>query len=444
MKKICLMLCLMLMIFRTDVQAAAETETAGASLGKEIEETEKSRAVYEEKWIQNSKGWWYQYKDGSYPTSTWRKIDGKWYYFNENGYWIDNKNADGTIFGIDVSYWQGNIDWNAVKKDGVKFAFLRVGRSSQVLDTKYKEYITAANKAGIPVGVYYYSKARTTEEAVKDAKFVIKNITGYKISYPVAIDLEDSSQADLSKKQLGAIAKAFCDEIRLAGYTPMLYANEYWCKSKIDMTQLTNVEKWIARYNYYYTKSLTRGVWQCTSTGRVNGIKGNVDINFGLKDYTKIVTPRTAPVETYGKVNTGKWLTNQTGKWYQRADGTYPANKWEKIDGKWYWFNAKGYMQTGWLKLGNTWYYLDPNTGAMYENQWLNNTYYLTSSGAMATGWYKIKGDYYYFSTSGNKVTNKWIDGNYYVKSNGKMAKNEWIGEYYVDSSGKWVPGKKK
>lgn len=408
--------------------AQTETYTAGASLGKETSEVyyKKTRSGVTQGWIQNSIGWWYQYSDGSYPASTWRRIDGKWYYFDSNGYWVnDNTYEKGTIKGIDVSHWQGSINWRDVKNDGIEFAFIRIGRSPQVLDDRYQENIRQANAVGIPAGVYYYSKAQSVDEAIQDAQFVIKNITGYKISYPVAIDIEDSSQTHLGKSQLGAIAKAFCDEIRAAGYTPMLYANENWCRNYIDMNQLNNVEKWIARYNYLCSADLPRNIWQCTSKGKVAGISGNVDINFAYTDYSKIISPRTAPLSSY-MFKEGVWKQDHVGWWYSYYNGGYPKNTWKQIEGKEYWFDASGYRKTGWLYTGNNWYYLG-------------------SDGAKITGWRLINAKWYYFETTGKMLSNCWV-GNYYLKSDGAMATNEWVdsGKYYVGSDGNWIPNKTK
>lgn len=157
---------------------------------------------------------------------------------------------------------------------------------------------------------------KSEEEAIADAQFVISNMKGYLVSYPVVIDLEDSSQASLSKTQLGKIAKAYCDEIHAAGYTPMLYCNENWYRNHIDISQITDVEMWVARYGGTYSTSIPRGIWQCRSTGRVNGIGGDVDIDFGYKDYTQIVTPRTDYAEGY-VMTEGIWVKDGHGWWYR-------------------------------------------------------------------------------------------------------------------------------
>lgn len=449
------------------VRAEMETDTAGSSLGKEVVDngeranytSVKTRAV--QGWIQDSTGWWYQYSDGSYPVSSWRKIDGSWYYFNSNGYWVDNNiHEQGSIKGIDVSAWQGSIDWQAVKDDGIQFAFIRVGHGTHELDTYYKDNMKQANEVNLPVGVYYYSTAQTEEAAVADAQFVIKNITGYKVSYPVVIDLEDSSQTSLSKGQIGRIAKAFCDVIRAAGYTPMLYCNENWYNNYIDVSQISDVDKWVARYGVTYSTSIPRTIWQCCCTGRVNGINGNVDIDFGYKDYTTVIIPRTEPLSSY-HFEKGQWKQDDTGWWYSYYAGGYPANKWEKIQGNWYWFDAKGYrvagwknisgvwyyfdeegiMLTGWQQIGDEWYYFD-GSGAMKTGwQYLGNAwYYLKSSGEMVSGWQTIEGYRYYFDESGVMYSGtREVDGRMYNFGSGGGIKIGWIAQngnwYYIDES---------
>ena len=219
----------------------AQMETAGSSM-KEESYSEENREFYNEEreklegeWKEDEHGKWYEYSDGTRPKLSWRKIDGQWYYFNSKGYWIDdNTYEEGSLKGIDVSKWQEEIDWQAVKNDGIDFAMIRLGYNTNQLDMYYQRNMKEAEKAQIPVGVYYYSKAMNEEEAVRDAEFVIENLNGYKVSYPVAIDLEDKVQEDLSKEELGKIARAFADEIQSAGYTPMVYANENWHQNYID------------------------------------------------------------------------------------------------------------------------------------------------------------------------------------------------------------------
>ncbi|MDO4607807.1 MAG: GH25 family lysozyme [Clostridia bacterium] len=375
-------------------------------------------------WKQNSKGWWYEYADGSYQkgwaaingnkyyfdknngyaATGWKEIGGKWYlfgskscamltgwqkvgnnwyylhkngemlirwqktdigwcYFTSKGKWVkDTAYESNHIFGIDVSKWQGKIDWQSVKNFGVKFAFVRMGYGSQstgarLIDPYFDANMKAAEKAGIPVGVYYYSTATNETEALLDAQFVIDNIGGYLVSYPVAIDIEDAVQANLSKDTLGNMAKVFGDEIKSAGYTPMLYCNENWYKNKIDTTRIPNMYKWVARYNAIYDTNVKRDIWQSASSCKVDGISGVVDVNFGFTDFTKIVTPRRKKSASYQRKN-GAWRQNSKGWWYEYTSGGWAVG-WELIGKYWYYFDKNGYMCTGWINDGKAWYWLE-------------------------------------------------------------------------------------
>lgn len=427
----------------------------------------------EGEWKQNETGWWYEYSDGSYPTSGWLQLGDKWYWHNENGYAVQNdwalingryyyfgddcamltglqtitngrgetntyylsdsgemltgwqrvgadwhyfgltsgammgNNAHerGTIKGIDISKWQGEIDWQAVKDYGIEFAFIRVGHDDHIEDPYYRKNMQAANAVGIPVGVYFYSTAATPAESLSDAQFVIDCLQGYTVSYPVAIDLEDSSQSSsMSREQISAIGKAFCDEIRKAGYTPMVYCNENWYRNYVDFNQIGDVERWVARYSDSHSESLSKHIWQAGSTTRIAGINGNVDINFGYKDYTQVIAPRTAADPGYVK-STGVWMQDATGYWYCHLDGSYSRNQWELIDGIWYWFNEAGYEApaVGWQHLENEWYYYDvdgsPANGWRAVNgKW----YYMADNGKMLTGWQYVGDKWYYLDTTGD------------------------------------------
>lgn len=430
------------------VLAQEEIGTAGASDGKKIKEYnevqtfDSGRAV--QGWIKDNTGWWYQYSDGSWPAKTWRRIDGGWYYFNSAGYWVDNNSCEaGTNKGIDVSQWQGEINWQDVKNDGIDFAFVRVGHGTHELDTCYQKNMTNANAANIPVGVYFYSTARNEMQAVEDAQFVIRSMKGYLVSYPVVIDLEDTSQADLSKVQLGRIAKAFCDEIQAAGYTPMLYCNENWYRNMIDIGQLADVGMWVAKWDNTYSSDIPRDIWQCCSTGKVAGIDTNVDIDFGYTDYTEIVTPRTDSQEGY-IMSGGLWRQDDTGWWYAYFKGGYPANAWENIRGVWYWFDDNGYMATGWRYINGHWYYMN-ESGAMTTGwQLVGDTwYFMDDSGAMMTGFLDIDDSRYFLDASGAMRTGWiWIENEcYYFDGSGAMARDTWIGDYYVDETGVWAQG---
>jgi len=393
-------------------------------------------------WQKIKSQWYYFDTDGKMAVG-WREIDGKWYYFtigngteHPHGSWIDNNTCEkGTIKGIDVSRWQGDIDWKRVKADGVQFAFTRIGAYDFSLDSKYKANVKGANSVGIPIGVYYYSTARTVEEARAQAQFVIYSLQGYTISYPVVIDLEDDSISDLSRQELADIAKAFCDEVEAAGYIPMLYCNENWIKNYIDRSRLDGIEMWIAAYCNVYNTNISRDIWQSCSTGRVDGIDGDVDIDFAYKDYSKLYTPRTYAKSGYF-IPEGS-LVDVDGRWkYGYFDGGYAKSSWKYVFDAWYWFDGEGYAVTGWKLIDGKWYWFNQSGKAAdgwrrIGGQW----YYFNKSCDMSTGWEKIGADWYYFGSNGVMRADTYIDG-YYVDADGRyqIRTARWV----RNSSGWW------
>ena len=207
-------------------------------------------------------------------------------------------------FGIDVSKHNGNIDWAKVKESGVNFAIVRVGNrgygaeGNLVTDPKFVDNMKGAISNGIDVGVYFYSQAITESEAIEEADMTLKLIkeNGFegKIKYPIIIDTEKSGgRADiLSKESRTAVVKAFCERVKKAGYEPMIYANKDWLINNLNMNQLESYDVWVAHYNNTTDpiKNPTdyKGkyqIWQYTSTGKINGISGDVDLNIGYKKY---------------------------------------------------------------------------------------------------------------------------------------------------------------
>ena len=182
--------------------------------------------------------------------------------------------------------------------------------------------------------------------------------------------------------------------------------------------------------------SSNKAIAEVDSNGKVKGIKpGTATIT------VKSVNGKKASC-SINVVNPG-WKKDSVGYWYRNPNGTYPYNQWKKIDGAWYYFNLSGYRVTGWKMLGGTWYFMQRDgkmlTGAGTIG---GKNYYFTSSGAMVKGWRQRNGSWYYYSSSGAMVKGAWQRiGNswYYLKKDGKMAANEWIGGYYLNTSGRWI-----
>lgn len=208
----------------------------------------------------------------------------------KNGYYTYSDDIYESKIGIDVSKFQGDIDWKKVKKSGIEFAIIRLGfrgygdEGNIVLDTKFEENAIDAKKENIYIGIYFFSQAMTENEAIEEARYVLENIKDKNVTYPICFDLEkikyDTARTDnLTSEQITNIAIAFCEEIKNSGYTPIIYGNSKTFTTRMQLEKLNNYQKWYADYLetplYPYDFSL----WQYTETGKVNGISGNVDIN---------------------------------------------------------------------------------------------------------------------------------------------------------------------
>jgi GH25 family lysozyme M1 (1,4-beta-N-acetylmuramidase)/fibronectin type 3 domain-containing protein len=221
------------------------------------------------------------------------------------------------LHGIDVSVWQGNIDWTKVKADGIDYAFIRVGYrgygsagtlSEATIDTKYTTNMENAIAAGIRVGVYIFSQAITVKEAQEEAQYILEHLEGYDVSMPLIMDYEyasDSSTggrlktAKLSKDKATKICMAFCETIADAGYTPMVYANKSMLEDQLNASTISaKYPIWLANYttNTAYSGDFT--FWQYASTGKVNGISGNVDMNFYYSSATDNFAPDKPSIGT--------------------------------------------------------------------------------------------------------------------------------------------------
>ena len=199
-----------------------------------------------------------------------------------------------TIPGVDVSYYQGNIDWKQVKESGIEFAIIRIGYRGYGKEGKMAEdkmayqNLKGALNAGLKVGVYFFSQATTVEEALEEADFVLKRIKDYDITMPVVFDWEYISEeartAHVDARTLTDCYLAFCGKIREAGYTPMAYFNTYQSRQLMYLTELEEYPFWLALYSSRMTFPYRIEMWQYTPYGRVPGIQGEVDINLMFTD----------------------------------------------------------------------------------------------------------------------------------------------------------------
>lgn len=201
---------------------------------------------------------------------------------------LQNYKTDDTKIGIDVSKWQEEIDWQEVKKAGIEFAMIRIGYQTQydgecVLDPCFVANIEGAQNAEIPVGIYFYSYAKNTDQAIEQAEWVKENLKNYEIDLPIAFDWESwnsFNQAGMSFYTINKVANTFLDALEKVGYKGMLYS------SKVYLEQIwypTKYEIWLAQYNNKVTYEGEYSIWQMSEAGKVNGIRENVDIDVMYK-----------------------------------------------------------------------------------------------------------------------------------------------------------------
>lgn len=191
--------------------------------------------------------------------------------------------------GIDVSKWQGNINWKKVSTSGIDFAMIRSSFGSTDVDIKLNRNVKGCEKYGIPYGFYHYTYARNVSEAKKEARFFLKTIRKYSPEYPVVLDIEESFYNSMSRKEVTNIITAFMEELEDAGYFAMIYSGAKFLTDNTYIDRLKDYDIWVAcwgdeerlmsNYDYHY------GMWQYSSTGRIKGIDGDVDLNYAFKNY---------------------------------------------------------------------------------------------------------------------------------------------------------------
>lgn len=227
----------------------------------------------------------------------------------DNGYTHNSRYNGMTVRdGIDVSYYQGDIDWNAVKSSGIEFAIIRAGYRGYQYgnlkeDPKFWQNMQGATAAGLKVGVYIFSQAITEAEAAEEANFLLSRIQGYRVELPIVMDFEYVSgvagngrlyQAGLSRDKATSVCSAFCNTVINAGYTPMIYANKSMLENQMDGNYLgARYKIWLANYTKQTFYGGPYTYWQYTSSGYVNGINGRVDMNFWYDDSTMTPTVST-------------------------------------------------------------------------------------------------------------------------------------------------------
>ena len=258
-------------------------------------------------WLFNFLFGWLCKSDTEPVYSGWRTSGGKTYYYSQTTnkpvtgiQCIDNKlyyfNADGVLekgktFGVDVSKYQKNIDWNQIKKAGVSFVIVRIGyrgygaAGTLVLDPMFEEHFTNVKNAGLKVGVYFFSQATTEAEAREEAFACAYVLNGRKLDYPIFFDTEASGASNGSGRADGLgmedrtkCAIAFCEEVKAQGYKPGVYASTLWYRKRIDLNSLKKYTIWNAHYGVA-SSPIDCALWQGTCTARLPGYKGDMDVN---------------------------------------------------------------------------------------------------------------------------------------------------------------------
>lgn len=228
------------------------------------------------------------------------------------------------IKGIDVSAWQGKIDWKTVADYGMGFAILRITEAGNVVDSQFENNLAGCNKYNIPVGVYKYSYAMTIAEIQREARKVVSTLNGRRIQFPVFLDLEHNNQRSLGSESIHKMADAFREIVEAAGYKFAIYCNVDWYENVI-CSHLKKYDFWIARYpsndDGWLQERLRPdfGVgWQYSSKAKIPGISGTVDRNVFYKDYSEEIEKKEET--TVNKLQEHTKL----GDYYANNGGTKP------------------------------------------------------------------------------------------------------------------------
>lgn len=236
--------------------------------------------------------------------------------------------------GIDVSYYQGDIDWEKVKSAGVEFAIIRCGYGMDVKnqdDEKFERNVTECERLGIPYGVYLYSYADSVEKAESEAAHTLRMLNGRKPLYPVYYDLENAqTTGKCSKEQILEIAKTFVSIMEANGLWAGIYANLHWNNTLLTDGWYDSKARWIAQWSDNCTYGGKYGIWQYTSSGRIDGINGNVDLDYAYTDYPALISsgavkePEKQPKTTAELVNeviAGAWGNGEERRQRLTAEG---------------------------------------------------------------------------------------------------------------------------
>lgn len=251
--------------------------------------------------------------------------------------------SDFKVYGIDVSKHQGVIDWKKVKADGVQFAILRAGygRELSQKDVQFENNYKGCKDNDIPCGVYWYSYAMTVEEVKKEAQVCLEVIKGKQFEYPIYFDIEEKKQLELGKAACTELAKAFLETVEKAGYWVGIYSSKSHLETYISEEVRERYAVWVAHYNVDRTTYKGQfGMWQKSSTGKVDGIKGNVDQNECYIDYPADV--KKAGLNGFKKSAVKPQISKPAAKPAEPKYITYTVKRGDTL-----WDIAKKYLGSG-------------------------------------------------------------------------------------------------
>lgn len=199
------------------------------------------------------------------------------------------------VKGIDVSKWQGEVNFDKVKADGYEFVIINAGYGRYISqkDKFFEDNYKKARAAGLGVGAYWYSYATTAAEAKQEAKVFLQAVQGKTFDYPLCYDIEDSTQTGLSNAVIGDMINAFCGYLEGQGYYASLYSYANFLNTKVPAECKKKYDIWVAAYDVSKPSySGEYGMWQYTSTGKVSGVSGNCDCDYSYKDYPAIMSEK--------------------------------------------------------------------------------------------------------------------------------------------------------
>lgn len=387
-------------------------------------------------WVHENNTWYY-YENGQ-KTVGWKIIENKKYLFDAEGKVVEG----GRYFIIDISKWQGDVNWTKVVLEDIDGVILRVSYG-ETIDSKFTEYIKQLNELAIPYGVYHYSTAKDVIQAKIQAENVIKMLKENNASptLPLFVDIEEGG----GHYDLNEIAKVYCKTFSLSDFLPGIYANQNYWKNYLTDPFLNMYYKWIADYglnsnNENATASPTfetyddiknYSLWQYTNNGKINGIYGNVDFNVMYEWYIRRNEWKEINKEFVYYKSDGllaKQWCQINDVWYYMNDEGIMQTNWQLINGQWYYFGQDGSMKTTWQFIDGIWYYF--GTDGVMRTGWqkINGSWYCFSgNGAMKTDWQKINGYWYFFGSTGVMQTGwKSIDGSWYFFDENGVMKTDW------------------